>query len=167
MRTIFNLIVILLVSMNYAIADSMIQNKTLETTILQAHNKVRQLHHVSPLVWDDELASFAEQYANHCKFKHSGSSYGENLAAGYPSISAAVNAWYIENKLYSYNHPGFSYQTGHFTQMVWKGTQKVGCGYVTCDGNNGTPGRFLVCEYSPAGNIANHGFFANNVLPIS
>jgi uncharacterized protein YkwD len=137
-----------------------------QQTILTVHNQFRKLHHAAPLLWDDELAQFAKRHANMCRFKHSGSSFGENLAAGYPSLAAAINAWYAENALYSYNNPGFSYATGHFTQVVWKETQKIGCAYVACNGSGGTPGNYLVCEYSPAGNIANNGFFARNVLPV-
>jgi hypothetical protein len=67
--------------------------------------------------------------------------------------------------LYSYPHPGYSTASGHFTQLVWAGTQKLGCGYAICKGKNGTPGNYLVCEYSPAGNITNPGYFEKNVLP--
>lgn len=132
---------------------------------LAAHNKWRNLHHAPSLVWDDQLASYAEHYASKCQFKHSSSPYGENLAAGYPSISIAVNAWYAEYAQYFYSRPGFSMRTGHFTQMIWKSTQKLGCGYVACNGKNGTPGKFLVCEYSPAGNVLGKTNFEQNVLP--
>ena len=33
---------------------------------------------------------------------------------------------YNEVKKYSYMFPGFSKKTGHFTQVVWKDTTKVG-----------------------------------------
>jgi uncharacterized protein YkwD len=133
--------------------------------LLYAHNKIRVLHHAPKLVWDDELASYAERYANKCEFKHSKTPYGENLAAGYPSIYDAVNAWYAERAYYSYTKPGFSNETGHFTQLIWKSSKKIGCAYTLCNGKNGTPGYYLVCEYSPAGNIVNKDHFAKNVLP--
>lgn len=133
--------------------------------MLSAHNKIRALHHAPALIWDDELADYAMQYARQCKFQHSSSPYGENLAAGYPSVSAAINKWYAERENYSYANPGFSYRTGHFTQVVWKGSKKLGCAYVPCNGKNGTPGNYLVCEYSPVGNVTNRGYFARNVLP--
>lgn len=136
-----------------------------QQAILFAHNKIRAIHHALPLLWDDELARYAEHYARQCEFKHSGSPYGENLAAGYHSVAAAVQAWYGEEKHYSYAQPGFSYRTGHFTQLVWKGSKKLGCGYVACNGKHGTPGYYLVCEYSPAGNIARREYFIDNVLP--
>lgn len=132
--------------------------------VLSLHNQFRAQHHAPKLVWDDTLANYAERYASKCEFHHSSSPYGENLAAGYRSIKTAVNAWYAESKNYSYFNPGFSYNTGHFTQMVWKATKKLGCAYVTCNGKNGTPGNYLVCEYSPAGNVTNRGYFSRNVL---
>lgn len=137
----------------------------LQQQILSEHNKYRALHHAPNLVWDDKLAGYAENYASQCKFAHSHGRYGENLATGYPSINKSVKVWYDENKQYSYSRPGFSMSTGHFTQLVWKGSKKLGCAYVGCFGKNGTPGKYLVCEYSPAGNIVNSNYFESNVLP--
>jgi hypothetical protein len=37
----------------------------------------------------------------------------------------------------------------------------VGCGRVDCEGQNGTPGWYVVCEYYPPGNVV--GAFAANV----
>lgn len=132
---------------------------------LAAHNKWRALHQAPKLSWDRELQRYAENYASHCVFKHSNPPSGENLAAGYPTITAAINAWYAEGEQYSYWHPAYSTATGHFTQLVWVGTQKLGCANVACMGKNGTPGNYLVCEYSPPGNITNPGYFRKNVLP--
>lgn len=167
-KNTLKLAVLLLVIASDSIAE---QLATAEPTdyqqaVLSAHNKIRARHHAPHLIWDNELARYAEQYALRCEFKHSGSHYGENLAAGYPSVFAAVQAWYAEEKHYSYTQPGFSYRTGHFTQLVWRGSKKVGCGYVICNGKHGTPGHYLVCEYSPAGNIARREYFIDNVLPI-
>lgn len=132
---------------------------------LSIHNQLRAQHQAPNLVWDAALANFAERYASKCKFQHSRSGYGENLAVGYPSISVVINAWYAENQKYNYAHPGFSRSTGHVTQLVWKSTKKLGCGYAICNGKNGTPGKLWVCEYSPAGNISSSGYFQANVLP--
>jgi hypothetical protein len=43
-----------------------------------------------------------------------------------------------------------------FTQMVWKGTTSMGCGYA-----DATFGDFMVCRYTPAGNVS--GEYADNV----
>jgi hypothetical protein len=65
---------------------------------------------------------------------------------GYPSWQSTVAAWYSEVSSYSFSSPGWSGATGHFTQLVWKDTTKVGCGY-----NARCPMTTYVCQYSPAG----------------
>jgi uncharacterized protein YkwD len=136
-----------------------------QSEALAIQNHFRAAHHAPALAWDAKLANYAERHARKCRFQHSHSPYGENLAAGYPTITAAVTAWYNEQSRYSYWRPGFSSSTGHFTQLVWKSSKRVGCGYAVCNGKNGTPGKFWVCEYSPAGNVINSGYFRANVLP--
>lgn len=130
--------------------------------ILSYHNKARGDHSVGQLTWDDTLAKYATDYLNkvNCDFKHSGGKYGENIAMGYPTPTKAMEAWYNEGKDYNYNNPGFSEGTGHFTQMVWKGTNKIGCGQAKC-----SQGPYLVCEYDPAGNVEGGDNFKKNVLP--
>lgn len=61
--------------------------------------------------------------------------------------------------------PGFSEETGHFTQLVWQSTTSVGCGAVLCDNDatGGVHGWYLVCEYYPPGNVI--GEFRGNVDP--
>jgi hypothetical protein len=50
--------------------------------------------------------------------------------------------------------------TGHFTQVVWKGSQKLGVGFaITGDGKT----LYVVAQYSPPGNY--QGQFGQNVLP--
>jgi len=43
---------------------------------LSAHNSVRAQHGATALSWSDNLASKAQQWANGCKFQHSGGSLG-------------------------------------------------------------------------------------------
>jgi hypothetical protein len=72
----------------------------------------------------------------------------------------ATDSWYDEIKLYNFNRPGFSMGTGHFTQVVWKGSQKLGVGFaLTGDGKT----LYVVAQYSPPGNY--QGQFGQNVLP--
>lgn len=127
---------------------------------LNTHNQYRSLHSAGNLVWNSTLASFAQSYLaqKNCVFEHSGGPYGENLAMGYPSASDAITAWYDEIDAYNFGNGGFSSGTGHFTQVVWKGTQQLGCYSASC----GSSGNYLVCEYYPAGNVI--GQFAQNVL---
>jgi len=126
---------------------------------LDSHNKYRAQHDASPLEWDETMANHAEGVSATCIFEHSGSSYGENLAAGYDSPDAAITAWYDEKDQYNGD---FSSAAGHFSQLVWKGAKKVGCGQVDCAGKNGTPGKFFTCNYD-TGNVI--GSFKENVQP--
>lgn len=134
--------------------------------IVDYHNEVRAQHKVGPVVWNQTLANFAQSYLQRvalpgqCIFKHSGGPYGENIALGFPNDRAAMEAWYNENRDYDYAAGQFGEDTGHFTQMVWKGTTSVGCATATCGQWNQ---QYLVCEYWPRGNVI--GWFNNNVLP--
>lgn len=130
---------------------------------LKLHNQYRAQHHAPNMTWDNKLASFAASHASACRFKHSHGHYGENIAAGYPTISVAIKEWYNEKKNYSYQRAQFNHGTGHFTQIVWKASTKLGCALVPCNGKNGTPGNYLVCEYNPPGNVLGRKFFEANV----
>jgi len=133
---------------------------------VDAHNRVRERHCAAPLEWSQKLAQLAQKWANHlrdagCVFGHSGGDTGENLAAGtIGALDAAgsVAMWADEEKLYRFPNGGFSMKTGHFTQLVWRGTTHVGCGHSQCNGND-----IYVCEYDPAGNV--EGEYPENVKP--
>lgn len=69
------------------------------------------------------------------------------------------------------DYTGFSEETGHFTQLVWRETRSVGCGWTDCSGKNGNDGILLVCNYYPAGNMMasddsgnEYMFFKQNVV---
>ncbi len=135
--------------------------------LLDHHNRYRAQHCAAPLTWSPKLAQAAQQWANTlkakgCAFEHSGGPTGENLAAGTSGAldaKATVAMWYDEIKGYSFKQPGFSMQTGHFTQVVWRGTKSLGCGKSQCKGLD-----IWVCEYDPPGNW--EGQYRQQVLPL-
>jgi hypothetical protein len=51
------------------------------------------------------------------------------------------------------------FSTGHFTQMVWKGSKEVGVGKAKTSGGK----VIVVASYRPAGNMV--GSFRENVAP--
>ena len=134
--------------------------------LLEAHNRVRAQHCAPALTWSPKLAEVAQQWAKTlkaqgCKFGHSGGRYGENLAAGTSGTldgKSVTEMWYDEIKQYSFKSGGFSMQTGHFTQVVWKETTQLGCAMTTCRGMD-----IWVCEYDPPGNV--QGMYRQNVQP--
>jgi len=135
--------------------------------LLDAHNRVRARHCAPALKWSPKLAASAQKWANTlrdrgCMLGHSGGQYGENLAAateGTMDASAVVDMWYAEMKRYSFRDGGFSMKTGHFTQVVWRGTTEVGCGRSQCNGMD-----VWICQYDPPGNV--QGQYRENVLPV-
>jgi hypothetical protein len=76
--------------------------------------------------------------------------------------SNCVKSWYNEVKKYNFKNPGFAMATGHFTQLVWKSSTRLGLGLAA--GKHGRSNAYYcVAEYSPPGNYANE--FRENVLP--
>ncbi|KAK2879433.1 hypothetical protein FQN49_000893 [Arthroderma sp. PD_2] len=143
--------------------------------ILGTSNRYRAEHNATDLIWNNTLAHIALKWAKKCKWKHSGSGPGENLAYGYTNASSAIEAWGGERDIYNFKKPtGFSKQTGHFTQLVWKGTTSLGCGMVKCNLSPGdrsedheVDGWYFVCEYWPPGNVVSTAgdLFRANVQP--
>ena len=104
--------------------------------------------------------TWAQNLATTGNFAHdpnAPSGVGENIAGFYPSRGVSApgqgqSLWVDEKKDW---HGGVLtpenwYPTGHYTQMVWKNTQEVGCGTASGDGH---PFNILVCRYSPPGNF--------------
>lgn len=129
---------------------------TINQQLLERHNVLRSLHGVANMTWNSELQEFATNYAannfscDNVQLIHSGGPYGENLAAGYVGGEDLVTAWYDEIDLYDYNNPGFTEETGHFTQLIWDDSIELGCAIVMC---NNAWRQYTICEYYPRGNI--------------
>jgi pathogenesis-related protein 1 len=127
--------------------------------ILDYHNKVRADVGVNPLRWDNVLAAYAQQWADHlaasgCRMQHrQPNAYGENLyqgTAGHYTAVDAAKGWASEKKMYRggvITKKNYA-PTGHYTQMVWRDTARVGCGEALCNGT-----LLVACNYDPAGNV--------------
>jgi hypothetical protein len=63
-----------------------------------------------------------------------------------------VRVWIAEKKDF-HGRPlgGDWHAAGHYTQVVWRDTRRVGCGMATCRQGEWT-WRLLACNYDPPGN---------------
>jgi hypothetical protein len=137
----------------------------LEARLLAIHNRERAATGARPLVWDPGLAAAAASYGPALerlgKLAHSPADsrrgQGENLWMGTRDayeLEEMAEGWAAEKSLF---RPGFFpnvsrsgnwSDVGHYTQMIWKGTTRVGCAV-----RKGRKWDFLVCRYSPPGNV--------------
>jgi len=132
---------------------------------LDFHNKVRKDVGTPALEWSAELAAYAQAWADHlakddkCNMKHRPHEgewkqiHGENIFWGSGSSYSVVSAsesWYSEIKDYKHEVLNNSnwYVAGHYTQMVWRNTTKVGIGQATCPSG----ALLIVGNYDPPGN---------------
>ncbi|KAL2927626.1 Pathogenesis-related protein 1A [Bienertia sinuspersici] len=79
--------------------------------------------------------------------------YGENIASGSGAFMtglAAVQLWVNEKADYDYysNTCASGKVCGHYTQVVWRDSARIGCARVQC--NNGW--YFVTCNYDSPGN---------------
>lgn len=126
------------------------------------------------LQWDTGLGDLAQKYVDKCKTEHNPNpifnkkQFGENLfrSSGLTIeevIESAVEGWYSEVKFFKdgkfkkeaiANFPkGDAYiDIGHFTQLIWADTDKIGCG-ISQFGEEGKETTLFICDYLQAGNM--------------
>jgi len=136
-----------------------------EQRILAAHNRERAAIGLLPLTWDRALAAAAAGYGPTLsrlgKLAHSDYStrrgQGENLfmgTRGAYSVEEMTADWAAEKRLFrpgrfpDVSRSGHAGDVGHYTQMIWRTTGHVGCAIYS-----DAKWDFLICRYSPPGNI--------------
>ena len=132
-----------------------VKRVSLADNILAAHNAVRRAVGVPSLTWSVELAAFAQQWANELvargKFSHRRNSpYGENLSeitGARTTPGEVVEQWVSESKNYRYGSNTCRGVCGHYTQIVWRDTRRVGCAVAAT-----ARSEVWVCNYDPPGN---------------
>ncbi|KAJ5553969.1 PR-1-like protein [Penicillium frequentans] len=142
--------------------------------VLYTHNVHRANHSAPNLGWDQSLADAAHVWAFTCQFRYNTDmlpdGYGQNLAGSAPTASLAQHIsefWYDDelrnfDPYYGQATPGGDLSTyGHFTQVLWKDTTKVGCATVDCRGS-ALGMWYTVCNYFPRGNVL--GRFDRSVM---
>ncbi|KFM79245.1 Venom allergen 5, partial [Stegodyphus mimosarum] len=143
-----------------------------------------QASNMMQLFWDKELEAVATNWAKQCIYKHDCSDCRkvENFAVGQnigyienycPSRgkcdipqrnwTGIIQLFYDEVAIFpkrflsNMQFVGES-EYGHFTQMVWADTWKIGCGYIVYKNGNAYR-QFFVCNYGPQGNILNQPMY--------
>ncbi|CAA7405054.1 unnamed protein product [Spirodela intermedia] len=149
-------VALLVVALGFALLHhSSAQNSP--ANYLRPHNAARAAVGVEPLTWDPTLQEYAQNYAEEragdCDLVHSQGPYGENIFWGWGKVynaKDAVQSWVNEEQYYDYdsNSCQEGKVCGHYTQVVWRNTERVGCGRVRCDSG----AYFIVCSYDPRGN---------------
>ncbi|MCB2065055.1 MAG: SCP-like extracellular [Erythrobacter sp.] len=139
--------------------------------LLAEHNQARDAVGVPRLAWSARLAGEAQQWAEHLaqqgRMEHSSregrGGAGENLWAGTAGRYGAdrmVGAFVAERQYFRngmfprVSTTGNWSDVGHYTQVVWRETQEVGCAVA-----RGEQWDFLVCRYWPAGNTYDRAVF--------
>jgi hypothetical protein len=147
-------------------ADQRPQNLAdFEARLLAVHNRERARTGAPPLVWDGELAAAASAYGPALiargSLAHSDAAsrpgQGENLwmgTRGAYSLEEMAGSWADERSLFragtfpDVSTSGKYGDVGHYTQMIWRGSSSLGCAL-----RRGARWDYLICRYSPPGNI--------------
>lgn len=133
--------------------------------ILATHNRYRVAARVAPLAWDPALATAAGAYARILvrsdRLVHSPRAgrpgQGENLwrgTSGAYSVEAMIENWAGERRRFragtfpAVSTTGNAQDVVHYSQMIWPATTHVGCALQRSPRSD-----FLVCRYSPRGNV--------------
>jgi len=135
------------------------------TRLLASHNLERSRFNAPPLQWDPLLAAAAASYGPYLarlgRLQHSPRSHRpgqrENLwmgTRGYFSPEQMVDTWIAERREFrpgvfpNVSRTGNWADVSHYTQLIWEGTTRVGCAI------HQTPQwDYLICRYSPPGNV--------------
>ncbi len=135
----------------------------IDRELLAAHNTYRRDVAEPSLTWSDSLAQGAKAWARHLaeshEFAHSKApNVGENLwmgSSGKYTAAQMVKSWGDEKRFFVSGKPfpdvsssGNWRDVGHYTQIIWRNTTAVGCGL-----EHNATNDYLVCRYSPPGNI--------------
>ncbi len=133
--------------------------------MLTEHNVERAKLKLNPLVWDVQLSkdanAWAEKLAAENRFEHAveelpRKKQGENLWMGSAdaySYAEMTGLWLNEREFSksgvfpNVSKTGNWTDVGHYSQMIWPDTQKLGCAVA-----RNVENEFLVCRYFPAGN---------------
>lgn len=134
--------------------------------LLAMHNRERAAVGAPPLAWDESLAAAAAGYgpalARLGRLEHAPAAarpgQGENLWMGTANayrLEEMFGGWAAEKSMFrpgtfpDVSTSGRWQDVAHYTQIVWRPTQRVGCAI-----HSDARWDYLICRYAPAGNVA-------------
>ena len=133
-------------------------------SVLDLHNRQRARVGSPPLRWDPALeaaaAAYAGQLASGGSLAHASragrANQRENLAMGMRGWTAPqlMQDWIEEKRNFipgifpDVSRTGQWSDVSHYSQMIWATTTSIGCGQAS-----GAQWDYLVCRYSPPGNV--------------
>ncbi|XP_033753780.1 GLIPR1-like protein 1 [Pecten maximus] len=154
-----------------------------QAEFLEAHNYFRAKEgakDMQAMTWSRAIKKTAATWAQECLWDHSPSSdrkitwggkqvsVGENLfwsSAKTLNVTKVVNIWYDEKDDYNFKEGSCARGEvcGHYTQVVWSTSNKLGCAAVSCQPlyklkddkrvKLTSLAWLVVCQYAPGGNI--------------
>ena len=147
------------------VQGSLGRTTSLDERLLAAHNRERTAAGLQHLAWDPVLAAGAAQWgaelAARGDLEHASDEesllQGENLWLGTKGAytpEEMVGAWIDEKRHFrrgripDVSATGTFEDVGHYTQLMWHETDRVGCAVV-----DGEEDEVLVCRYLTAGNV--------------
>ena len=156
-------------NINLLLSDTDLE--TIRENILIKHNYYRKRHQVGDLVRNSDIEKIAQQHSEYLasigvlkksRNNYKGYALGENLyiCPGCTTVTGIDDSktWYEVYFLYKYDSPGYSSETDHFTQLVWKDSRDLGCG-ASCQKSI----CIITCNYYPAWNYLDQ--FISNDFP--
>jgi Cysteine-rich secretory protein family len=146
--------------------------------ILDAHNTYRKEVGTPDLQWSDTLAQSAQLWADHLASIHSfpmqpsgcyEQEVGELLLMGDKPFSPVQLIDLLAGSEKANFKPGIypdvaidnSQPFGHYTQVIWGNTMQVGCGCASDLTYN-----YLVCHYTPMGNVGGENVLFGHFSPV-
>ncbi|NWU99201.1 GRPL2 protein, partial [Upupa epops] len=152
-----------------------ITDKAFIEECVRIHNELRT--QVQPpasnmlyMTWDATLAKIANACAKRCVFKHNIHLWkkhqchptftflGENIWVGNRQafvVADAIKSWYNEVNFYNFSEHKCTKVCGHYLQVVWDNSHKIGCAVTDCKEVSGIRNAAnFVCNYSPSGNFS-------------
>ncbi|XP_035757572.1 glioma pathogenesis-related protein 1 [Egretta garzetta] len=147
-----------------------ITDKAFMEACVRVHNDLRAkvqpaASNMRYMTWDAALARTARAWANKCVFEHNVhlhkkhqchpnfTSIGENIWVGSRQafyVADAIKSWYNEGRFYTFAVHKCTKLCGHYIQVVWDYSYKIGCAVTLCKEVAGIQNAAnFVCNYSP------------------